>query len=212
HDARIRPHRLLGHGRGEVVAVPVEHAAALGGELDLAHALVETELCVPVPSDRLEVHEAGAHGEEDEDESGKESDQATMSRPRPRPPRSELCLALPAPCSMSLELLAYDPARRARRTPHERHEDRPARRAGGRRPAHRSRAGGATSWLDARWCRLRGPPGIRRACVSFLPCPRARSGAGGPGRTPEPRELPAPELHPAGAGHARVTAGCPREA
>ncbi len=209
HDARIRPHRLLGHGRGEVVAVPVEHAAALGGELDLAHALIEPELCVSVPPDRLEVDEAGAHDEEDEDESGEKSDQATMGRPLSRPPRTELRPALPAPCLMSLELLVCNPARRARRTPHERHEDGPARRARGRRPAHRFRAGGATSRLDARSCRLRGPPGrIRRACASFLPGPRARSGAGGAGRTPEPRELPAPELHPAGAGHARVTAGC----
>ncbi len=109
HDARVGPHRLLGHGRGEVVAVPVEHAAALGGELHLADPLVETELRVALPSERLEVDEARAHGQEHEDQRGEDRDQAATSRARPRSPGAQLRLALPAPGPVALRT---GPARR----------------------------------------------------------------------------------------------------
>jgi hypothetical protein len=138
------------------VSVPVEHAAALGGELHLADALIEPELRVTLPTEGLEVHEARADGQEDQDEHDEEADQAAPGRTRSRPPGAELGLTSPVTRPVTRELVAADfvscaraaseqrcepvatdPVRRAGHAPQERRDNRLVNGRGPGRSAYR---------------------------------------------------------------------------
>src|SRR5262249_61535758 len=97
--------RLLWHGRGEIVAVTVEHAATFGGEVHGSDALVQAELLVALTTDRLEVDETRADDDEDDHQRREERDQAASCRARTWPPRAQLLLTLSPPFAVMGELI-----------------------------------------------------------------------------------------------------------
>jgi hypothetical protein len=114
------------------VAVPVEDAAALGGEVYGSHPLVQAELRVALAPDCLEIDETRADRDECDHQRREQRHQASPGRAGTRPPSAQLRLTPAAPSATSRELVAPDLVRGAARTPERR------RQAIARHPVHRA--------------------------------------------------------------------------
>src|SRR5262249_37853619 len=211
HDARVRPDRLLWHGRGEIVAVTIEHAATFGGEVHGSDALVQAELLVALTTDRLEVDETRADDDEDDHQRREERDQAASCRARTWPPRAQLLLTLSPPFAVMGELITSGVVGGAPGAAYCRREAvvrDPVHRVGGVREGRPQAllASRRLSWCRARSERLGAPEATSRfGARGGGPCSPSRSYRPAEARPGlEIRDPAPPETRPARACHARV--------